>query len=41
MIGQCSFIQGDDHPGGEKGMFGSYIYLPVVLLALLIDKVYN
>ena len=40
MIGRCiALYQKMDVPSARKVMFGSYIYLPVVLLALLMSKV--
>jgi len=40
MIGQCVFLYREMTVGAARRvMFSSYIYLPVVLLALLFDKV--
>ncbi len=42
MIGQCVRLYREmTIQAARRVMFGSYIYLPVVLLALLIDKVAN
>src|SRR5450432_2574505 len=42
MIAQCvRLYRGMSVQAARRVMFGSYIYLPVVLLALLIDKVVN
>jgi protoheme IX farnesyltransferase len=41
MIGTCVRLYLDmTSRAARRVMFGSYIYLPVVLLALLIDKVH-
>jgi protoheme IX farnesyltransferase len=40
MIGRCvSLYRKMDVPSARKVMFGSYMYLPVVLLALLMSKI--
>jgi protoheme IX farnesyltransferase len=42
MIGQCVRLYKEmTVQAARRVMFSSYIYLPVVLLALLIDKVAN
>ena len=42
MIGQCVRLYREmTIQSARRVMFSSYIYLPVVLLALLIDKVAN
>jgi protoheme IX farnesyltransferase len=40
MLGRCiALYRRMDVPAARKVMFGSYLYLPVVLLALLMSKV--
>ena len=42
MIGQCvRLLREMTVQAARRVMFSSYIYLPVVLLALLLDKVAN